>query len=62
MGLNAKLYELEETRQRYARLEGVPVEDWLIARSAAHEEPSQAEIDQVVEDLLRNGSEAEDLP
>ena len=33
-----------------------------VAKNDAHEEPSQAEIDQVVEDLLRNGPEAEDRP
>jgi hypothetical protein len=49
--------------------EGTP--DWIpelasdvaqedIAKNEAHEEPSQAEIDQIVEDLLRNGPEAED--
>ena len=50
--------------------EGTP--DWIpelasdiaqedVAKNEAHEEPSQAEIDQVVEDLLRNRPEAEDL-
>lgn len=52
MGLNIMLHRLEETRKRYLQFEEVPVEDWPIARSAAHEEPSQAEIDRVVEDLL----------
>ena len=33
-----------------------------VAKNEVHEEPSQAEIDQVVEDLLRNGPEAEDRP
>jgi hypothetical protein len=38
-----------------SQLEAVP-------NNEADEGPSQAEIDQVVEDLLRNGPEAEDLP
>jgi hypothetical protein len=49
--------------------EGTP--DWIpelasdvaqevVAKNEAHEEPSQAEIDQIVEDLLRNGPEAGD--
>jgi hypothetical protein len=33
-----------------------------MAKNEVHEDPTQAEIDQVVEDLLRNGPEAEDLP
>jgi hypothetical protein len=33
-----------------------------MATNEVHEDPTQAEIDQVVEDLLRNGPEAEDLP
>ena len=45
----------------------IPEEPLAIAKEAAakneaHGEPSQAEIDQVVEDLLSNGSETEDRP
>jgi hypothetical protein len=61
LGLATAVLTLKENEmvKKVAELE---TELETLPNKEANEGPSQAEIDQVVEDLLRNGPEAEELP